>query len=51
MKRRNFLAGLGPLALAPMVAYSDVKKTNRRRSTIYRSIKIHLATGQQQKQN
>lgn len=28
MKRRNFLAGLGPLAIAPLAAYSETKKNN-----------------------
>ncbi len=28
MKRRKFLAGLGPLAIAPLASYSETKKTN-----------------------
>ena len=45
MKRRNFLAGLGPLAVAPMVAYSDVKKQTAEDQQYIEVLKYTLPLG------
>jgi hypothetical protein len=45
MKRRNFLAGLGPLAIAPLAAYSEIKKTNANDQQYIEVLKYTLPFG------
>ena len=45
MKRRNFLAGLGPLAVAPLAAYSEIKKTSADDQQYIELLKYNLPLG------
>ena len=45
MKRRNFLTGLGPLAIAPLAAYSEIKKTNANDQQYIEVLKYTLPFG------
>ncbi len=45
MKRRNFLAGLGPLAIAPMAAYSNVKNASAENQQYIEVLKYKLPHG------
>lgn len=45
MKRRNFLAGLGPLAVAPLAAYSEIKKTSAEDQQYIELLKYTLPPG------
>lgn len=48
MKRRNFLAGLGPLAVAPLAAYSEIKKTSAEDQQYIEVLKYTLPLGSNQ---
>ena len=45
MKRRNFLAGLGPLAAAPILSYADTKNIHENDGQLLEWIKYTLPTG------
>lgn len=45
MKRRNFLAGLGPLAIAPLAGYSGTKKINAEVQQYIEVLKYTLPLG------
>lgn len=45
MKRRNFLAGLGPLAAAPVISFAGPGKTNEEEGQYLEWIKYSLPTG------
>ena len=45
MKRRNFIAGLGPLAVAPLAAYSEVRETSSENQQYIELLKYTLPLG------
>ena len=45
MKRRNFLAGLGPLAVAPFGSFANIQRTNEDEGQYLEWIKYSLPTG------
>ena len=49
MKRRNFLAGLGPLAIVPMASIAQTEQTQAKDSQYFEWIKYTLPTGSNKK--
>lgn len=49
MKRRKFLAGLGPLAIAPLASYSETQKTNADDQQYIEVLKYTLPLGDNKK--